>query len=150
MAAVDEYLRHGPATARPRDHRVEAGAVHRHVDFPIGCALAVEQRLRPRAIGAEKFGIDFDRRHAAIPSSFHSCISESNAAKSNGLPPCASGTTRAQHSADTRAAPPRRNVRAAARSVAPLAWTSSIRIRCRPDARAFASFASAKAPATIR
>src|SRR3546814_4436834 len=68
MAAIDEYLRHGAATARPRDHRVEAGAVHRHVDFPIGCALAVEQRLRPRAIGAEKFGIDFDRRHAAIPS----------------------------------------------------------------------------------
>src|SRR3546814_8226110 len=54
LAAVDEYLRHGAATARPRDHRADAGAVPSHVDLPIGCALAVEQRLRTRALGAEK------------------------------------------------------------------------------------------------
>ena len=51
-----------------------------------------------------------------------SLISESNEAKSNMLRVIsASGTTRAQVSADTRAAPLRRSAFAAARNVAPLA-----------------------------
>src|SRR3546814_7742750 len=70
MPAVDEDLRHGAPPAGAPDHRVEAVAIHRHIDFAIGRALAVEQPLRPRAIGAEKFRINFDRCHAAITSSF--------------------------------------------------------------------------------
>src|SRR5690606_20612035 len=70
MPSVDEDLRHGAAPVRACDHRVEARAIHRYVDFAEIGALAVEQHLGARAIGAEGLGIDFDLGHAAILSSF--------------------------------------------------------------------------------
>src|SRR3546814_9326233 len=114
MPAVDEDLRHGAPPAGAPDHRVEAVAIHRHIDFAIGHALAVEQPLRPRAIGAEKFRINFDRCHEDIPSSFPAAYRNRapqrqmpcspalraprapNTAPISGLSPCAENPARSE------------------------------------------------------
>jgi len=68
MLSADEDLRHGRAPVRPLDHLPPRLSAEIDRNLLILDPLAVEQVLRPPAIWAEGFAVDFDERHEP---SFH-------------------------------------------------------------------------------
>ena len=63
VLAVDEDLRHAGAAARALQHLLALGAVLDDVKINVFHALAVQQALRPRAIGAEESTVDLNAGH---------------------------------------------------------------------------------------
>src|SRR5215469_15025540 len=63
MLAVDEDLRNAGAAVGAAHHLVPLGAVLDDVDVLVLDALALQQALRPRAVGAEHGAVDLDAGH---------------------------------------------------------------------------------------
>src|SRR5579863_1635879 len=72
MLVVDKDLRHAGAAAGAAHHLAAKLRLFVDVDFAAGDALALQQRARPRAIGAPTRRIHFDPRHrlpfSALPA----------------------------------------------------------------------------------